>query len=66
MATCSAQEYPTEKNDKNVNNLVKHKNSFVRREVAQHPEHAGKLVNDKNSSVQKIARLTLRNNDKSG
>ena len=39
-------------NDKNVNNLVKHKNSFVRREVARHPEHAGKLVNDKDSSVR--------------
>ena len=41
-------------NDKNVNNLVKHENSFARREVAQHPEYAGKLVNDKNSSVREV------------
>jgi len=39
-------------NDENVKNLVKHKNKFVRVEVAKHPEHAGKLVNDEHPYVR--------------
>jgi len=45
-------------NDENVNNLVNHKNILVRLEVAQHPKYAGKLVNDENPSISKLARYT--------
>jgi hypothetical protein len=45
-------------NDENVNNLVNHKNILVRLEVAQLPKYAGKLVNDENPSISKLARHT--------
>lgn len=45
-------------NDENVDSLVNHKNILVRLEVAQHPKYAGKLVNDENPSISKLARYT--------
>ena len=53
-------------NDKNINNLVKYDNVIVRGEVAQHPKYAGKLVNDEDSYIRKLARETLEKNDKLG
>jgi len=51
-------------NDENVKNLVIHKNPDVRGEVAQRPKYAGKLVDDEDSSVRRIARKTLEKHGK--